>query len=59
MSNEIEVTFPAEGLNESPSRDNTCSSDKQKIVPYLVPFILITTCFALWGFANDITNPLV
>ncbi|UZO82314.1 L-fucose:H+ symporter permease [Aquimarina sp. ERC-38] len=25
----------------------------------LVPFILITFCFALWGFANDITNPLV
>ncbi len=25
----------------------------------LVPFILITTCFALWGFANDITNPMV
>ncbi len=25
----------------------------------LVPFILITTLFALWGFANDITNPLV
>jgi FHS family L-fucose permease-like MFS transporter len=26
---------------------------------YLMPFILITTCFALWGFANDITNPMV
>ena len=26
---------------------------------YLVPFILITSLFALWGFANDITNPLV
>ncbi len=26
---------------------------------YLVPFILITFCFALWGFANDITNPMV
>jgi len=25
----------------------------------VVPFILITTLFALWGFANDITNPLV
>ena len=23
---------------------------------YLVPFILITSLFALWGFANDITN---
>ena len=28
-------------------------------VNYLLPFILVTTCFALWGFANDITNPMV
>ena len=26
---------------------------------YLLPFILVTFCFALWGFANDITNPMV
>lgn len=26
---------------------------------FVVPFILITTLFALWGFANDITNPMV
>lgn len=26
---------------------------------YLIPFILVTCCFALWGFANDITNPMV
>lgn len=26
---------------------------------YLIPFILITSLFALWGFANDITNPMV
>lgn len=26
---------------------------------YLLAFILITSCFALWGFANDITNPMV
>ena len=25
----------------------------------LVPFILITSLFALWGFANDITYPMV
>lgn len=25
----------------------------------LVPFILITILFPLWGFANDITNPMV
>lgn len=28
-------------------------------VSYLGSFILITACFALWGFANDITNPMV
>lgn len=28
-------------------------------VSYIVPFILVTSCFALWGFANDITNPMV
>lgn len=26
---------------------------------YLVTFVLITFLFALWGFANDITNPMV
>ncbi|MBF0750753.1 MULTISPECIES: L-fucose:H+ symporter permease [unclassified Pasteurella] len=26
---------------------------------FIVPFILITSLFALWGFANDITNPMV
>lgn len=26
---------------------------------YLLPFIVITALFALWGFANDITNPMV
>ena len=28
-------------------------------VNYLLPFIMITTCFAMWGFANDVTNPMV
>ena len=34
---------------------------KQKLIEkkYLVTFILITSLFALWGFANDITNPMV
>lgn len=34
---------------------------KAKLVEkkYLVTFILITSLFALWGFANDITNPMV
>ena len=25
----------------------------------LIPFILVTSLFSLWGFANDITNPMV
>lgn len=25
----------------------------------VLPFVLITVCFPLWGFANDITNPMV
>ena len=28
-------------------------------VSYLIPFLLIHRRFALWGFANDITNPMV
>ena len=26
---------------------------------FVLPFVLVTSCFALWGFANDITNPMV
>lgn len=34
---------------------------KQKLIEkrYFFPFIIITSLFALWGFANDITNPMV
>jgi len=37
------------------------NNTKDKVIPrkFLLPFILITSCFALWGFANDITNPMV
>lgn len=28
-------------------------------VSFLLPFMLITSCFALWGFANDVTTPMV
>lgn len=36
-------------------------SVKKKLVEkrYLLPFILVTSLFAMWGFANDITNPMV
>ena len=32
---------------------------KKDGVSYLIPFTLITLCFALWGFANDMTGPIV
>lgn len=46
---------------ETPTGDAAISVDKPEVVPrqYLMAFILTTCCFALWGFANDITNPLV
>ena len=28
-------------------------------VSLLIPFLMITLCFALWGFANDVTSPMV
>jgi MFS family permease len=33
----------------------------QALLPrhFIAPFILVTTLFSLWGFANDITNPMV
>ncbi|TWU39958.1 L-fucose-proton symporter [Novipirellula aureliae] len=39
----------------------TSASDESAVVPskYIYPFVIVTSLFALWGFANDITNPLV
>jgi len=36
-------------------------AEPSALVPkkYLIPFIIVTSLFALWGFANDITNPMV
>lgn len=40
---------------------NNENTESKKLVPkgIVLPFILVTSLFALWGFANDITNPLV
>ena len=43
---------------------NTATDDQigeLPVVPaqFIYPFVLVTTLFALWGFANDVTNPLV
>jgi MFS transporter, FHS family, L-fucose permease len=37
------------------------SKSKESILPknLLVPFVLITSLFALWGFANSVTDPMV
>lgn len=40
-------------MNDSPSLF------RYKGMNYLLPFIVVTACFALWGFANDITQPMV
>ena len=40
-------------------KDEKQSLFRKDGVSYLIPFILITSCFAFWGFANDITNPMV
>jgi FHS family L-fucose permease-like MFS transporter len=34
---------------------------KPKLIPpgILLPFVLLTTCFAAWGLANNMTDPLV
>ncbi|MCS7469943.1 L-fucose:H+ symporter permease [Stieleria sp. ICT_E10.1] len=49
-----EDTPTAEPATVGPARD-------LPVVPtqFIYPFVMVTTLFALWGFANDITNPLV
>lgn len=42
--------------NSNQTKESILSKDG---VSYLIPFILVTSCFALWGVANDITNPMV
>ena len=40
---------------------NKYSAKSMQVItkPFLMPFILVGLLFPLWGFANDITNPLV
>ena len=47
--------------NNHQQYSNQSIAMKAKLIEkkYLVTFILVTTLFALWGFANDITNPMV
>lgn len=48
-------------MTETTSPDVHHSKKKARVIPpeILWPFILVTSCFALWGFANDVTNPMV
>ena len=39
--------------------DNNAGNPRLIEKRYLLPFILVTSLFAMWGFANDITNPMV
>ena len=47
-------------MNKSTTNDFTQQS-KPKLIAneMLLPFILVAILFPLWGFANDVTNPLV
>jgi FHS family L-fucose permease-like MFS transporter len=39
----------------------TATESKSRVIDarFLLPFLLVTSLFSLWGFANDITNPMV
>ncbi|AWB67312.1 L-fucose:H+ symporter permease [Saccharobesus litoralis] len=41
--------------------EQSTTTQKPKILEaqYIVPFLLVASLFPLWGFANDVTNPLV
>ncbi len=45
-----------------PTKTSSLPSDKAPALlaaGMILPFVLVTSLFALWGFANDVTNPLV
>ncbi len=48
-------------MAETPSSNVDRLKTTAQLVPLhiLWPFILVTICFPLWGFANDVTNPMV
>ena len=49
-------------MNDEPvnqKRDSVADDDRVIPKEYVVPFVLVTTLFALWGFANNFTDPMV
>ena len=47
--------------NEPLNQKHDGAAEGDRVIPkeYLVPFVLVTTLFALWGFANNFTDPMV
>ena len=47
-------------MNENVS-SATAGSERKKLVPksILLPFIFLTSCFAWWGLANNMTDTLL
>jgi FHS family L-fucose permease-like MFS transporter len=48
-------------MAENPSGKMPTAGSSAPVIPkeMIFSFVLVTTLFALWGFANDITNPMV
>ena len=48
-------------MAETPPSGTSNDGPRPRVIPpnLLMAFILVTSLFALWGFANDITNPMV
>ncbi|MBN2105501.1 L-fucose:H+ symporter permease [bacterium] len=48
-------------MSTSSNHHQNTSQDRSPLIPRHIiwPFILVTSLFALWGFANDVTNPMV
>ncbi|MEP4889969.1 MAG: L-fucose:H+ symporter permease [Aliiglaciecola sp.] len=54
------MTLRAEAVNSQIELEETTKSQPRIVGEgMLVPFILVAMLFPLWGFANDVTNPLV
>ncbi len=54
-------TSSNEAIDQASIPDANDQSSKPKVLEpqFVIPFILVASLFPLWGFANDITNPLV
>ncbi len=46
-------------ITNQPSKETNKTKTPILAKEYIIPFIMVAALFPLWGFANDITNPLV